>query len=110
VGIEVKIALQKENCKKPLPLFFGERKCGQGSNVGTDIGKKFLQVLNLHIWRRNDCLLKLFLSKFPWIDIEDKILFQEKNPKKVLPFFLGRGNCRWGSNVYTDAGKFFLNF
>jgi hypothetical protein len=108
IDIEDGIVLQQENPKNLLPFSLGGWKFRRGSSICSDVGKLCLQFLSLHIWRRNDFFLKFLF--FSWVDMEDEIVVQEKNPRNLLPFFLGRRNCKRGSNVHVDTGTYFLQF
>jgi hypothetical protein len=63
---------------------------GRGYSIRADDGWIFLQVLNLHIWRRNDQFLKF--GFIPLLSIEDENVPQQKDrsislTKSLTPIF-----------------------
>jgi hypothetical protein len=63
-----------------------------GSCVRANARKYYLESLNLHIWRRNDCHLEFFLL----VDTKDEIVVQNEKLKNLLLFFLGGRKCGQG--------------
>jgi hypothetical protein len=103
---QVRIALQKNICEKLLPCFLGGQNGGQGSNGRANDGWVFLQVLNLHIWRRNNWLLKFCFLLL--LSIEDENVLQQKKLEFLLSFFLNKYKC-WRGVGLGCGRKHFLN-
>jgi hypothetical protein len=89
--------LQKKKFRKLLPFFLGGWIGGQESNVLAEVGRIFLQVLNLYIWRRNDWQ-KAGLS------------FSKKFYETSYQFSLADGNAAGGPTSIPLQGIYFLNF
>lgn len=93
----------KENPRNFLPFFLGGQKCRRGSSIRTDAKKCFLQFLNFHIQRKNDCLLKFDFFHRQILKI--KLSSKQKIQKTSYHFSLANKNANrvWGQGADRGA-------